>query len=404
MNSENTFYKENDLVTLNIKSFNKMGLTISNLGGKTVEILGGIPQEKVEVRLLRIYPDKIISIVNKVIESSKHRVNAPCVKFLECTGCQWQHIEYKYQLILKKEIVVSELKRYEKLSKVLVNSTLPSINELNYRNHSRFTVRSKNSPGEVGFINSSTRKFVKINECLLMNRKINSILAEIQDNMDGFSQVSIRGSDKTSSFLVQPNLIEKEFSFESGQTHYLERIFDREYNVASPSFFQVNISQLENIINISKKLLDFDGSGTLVDAYSGVGVFGSLFSNFVDKVICIEESASATIDGIKSNGDLMNIQYVQKKTEHALLEFNEEIKYLILDPPRVGCHIDVLKAVKRIKPSKILMISCDPASMMRDLNILVSDDFYSIDSITPIDMFPQTRHIECVAILKLKNV
>ena len=70
----------------------------------------------------------------------------------------------------------------------------------------------------------------------------------------------------------------------------------------------------------------------------------------------------------------------------------------------MGCHIDVLKAVKRIKPSKILMISCDPASMMRDLNILVSDDFYSIDSITPIDMFPQTRHIECVAILKLKNV
>ena len=110
------------------------------------------------------------------------------------------------------------------------------------------------------------------------------------------------------------------------------------------------------------------------------------------------------LDGIKSNGDLKNIQYIQKKTEHALLEFNEEIKYLILDPSRVGCHIDVLKAVKRIKPSKILMISCDPTSMMRDLNVLVSDDFYSIDSITPIDMFPQTRHIECVAILKLNNV
>ena len=103
MNSENTIYKENDLVTLNIKSFNKMGLSISNLDGKPVEILGGIPQEKVEVRLLRIYPDKIISIVNKVIESSEFRVNAPCVKFLECTGCQWQHIDYKYQLILKKE-------------------------------------------------------------------------------------------------------------------------------------------------------------------------------------------------------------------------------------------------------------------------------------------------------------
>ena len=70
----------------------------------------------------------------------------------------------------------------------------------------------------------------------------------------------------------------------------------------------------------------------------------------------------------------------------------------------MGCHIDVLKAVKRIKPLKILMISCDPVSMMRDLDILVSDDFYSIDSITPIDMFPQTRHIECVAILNLKNV
>ena len=162
MNSENTIYKEDDLVTLNIKSFNKMGLAISNLSGKTVEILGGIPQEKVEVRLLRIYPDKIIAIVNKVIEPSEYRVIAPCVEFLKCTGCQWQHIDYKYQLILKKEIVIDELNRYEKLSNVLINSTLPSVHELNYRNHSRFTVRSKNSPGEVGFINSSTRKFVKI--------------------------------------------------------------------------------------------------------------------------------------------------------------------------------------------------------------------------------------------------
>ena len=134
-----------------------------------------------------------------------------------------------------------------------------------------------------------------------------------------------------------------------------------------------------------------------------MGIFASQFSKDVKKVISIEESASAVLDATISSSDLQNIEYVQKKTEIALLEIKEVVDYLILDPPRIGCQMDVLESVIRIKPKKILMISCDPESMMRDLDFLVSKELFKIQSIIPFDMFPQTRHIESVALIHLND-
>ena len=396
-------YRENDLLKLLVGEFTRLGTCISFVDGIPIEILGGIPGEIVEVKIIKVFPEKIVSIVNNVFKESKYRVTSPCEKFLECTGCQFQHIDYSYQLVLKRQFIADELSKYSSLNKTFIDETIPSPKKFNYRNHSRFTVRNKNSPGEVGYINSFTRKFIKIEECILMTNKINIILDEIQNRMENCSQVSIRSSVKTDSFLVQPNLCEKDFSFDSGQKYYYEEVIDRKYRVASPSFFQVNILQLENIINFSREILKFDGQGTLVDAYSGVGIFASQFSKDVKKVISIEESASAVLDATISSSDLQNIEYVQKKTEIALLEIKEVVDYLILDPPRIGCQMDVLESVIRIKPKKILMISCDPESMMRDLDFLVSKELFKIQSIIPFDMFPQTRHIESVALIHLND-
>jgi len=201
--------------------------------------------------------------------------------------------------------------------------------------------------------------------------------------------------------LIQPDLSNNtNLPFRSGQTHYFEKVNHREYRIASPSFFQVNIPQLEKIITISNTLLEMNGKGILVDAYSGVGVFGSQFSKYVDRVIAIEESSSAVSDAIISNEDLNNIEYLCGKTEKIIGQITEKIDYLILDPPRIGCHPEVLETILKVLPNKILMVSCDPENMMRDLNILSKDGKFKVKNVIPVDMFPQTRHIECLAFLE----
>ena len=143
-------YRENDLLKLLVGEFTRLGTCISFVDGIPVEILGGIPGEIVEVKIIKVFPEKIVSIVNNVFKESKYRVTSPCEKFLECTGCQFQHIDYSYQLVLKRQFIADELSKYSSLNKTFIDETIPSPKKFNYRNHSRFTVRNKNSPGEVG--------------------------------------------------------------------------------------------------------------------------------------------------------------------------------------------------------------------------------------------------------------
>ena len=399
--TEGCGFKEGDTMKLIAGGFKKTGTTFGVVDAIPVEILGAIEGELVLVEILKILPEKIVASVTEVLNPSIYRVVPACGYFLTCTGCQWQHIDYTYQLILKRKFVQDEVGKYNFFCKNMVDNSIPCDKQLNYRNHARFTVRNRNGIGQVGYVNSANRQFVKISECKLMNPKINLYLSEMQGNMKDHSQVAVRAGEYTESSLIQPDLSSNtKLPFRSGQTHYFEKVNQREYRIASPSFFQVNIPQLEKIITISNTLLEMNGKGILVDAYSGVGVFGSQFSKYVDRVIAIEESSSAVSDAIISNDDLNNIEYLCGKTEKIISEITEKIDYLILDPPRIGCHPRVLETILKVLPNKILMVSCDPENMMRDLNILSKDGKFKVKNIIPVDMFPQTRHIECLAFLE----
>ena len=177
-------------------------------------------------------------------------------------------------------------------------------------------------------------------------------------------------------------------------------MLDREFRVASPSFFQVNTKQAEFMINLVGDKLNLNGSEILVDAYAGVGVFASLLSKQVGKVIAIEESQAAVRDALFGLNDLENIYYIEGKTEEVLKELEEGVDVIILDPPRTGCHPSAIDSVIDSKANKIAYVSCDPPSLARDLNMLVHGG-YTIESVSPIDMFPQTYHTECVATLSL---
>jgi len=139
-----------------------------------------------------------------------------------------------------------------------------------------------------------------------------------------------------------------------------------------------------------------------VDAYAGVGIFAATLAKRVKKVIAIEESHSAVEDASEVCGDIQNLRYIEGRTEDVLFEVRDNIDALILDPPRVGCHPSALEAVLNKRPKKIAYVSCDPQSLARDLDILARGG-YTIQSISPVDMFPQTYHVECVAALKLES-
>lgn len=386
-----------------LNGINDSGETLSEVRGAPVEVTGGLPGEKVVVEVQKRFPERIVAKVVEVLEQAEERVVPECEYFLTCSGCQWQHASYDYQLQLKQARVQREIDKYQSLSQVVVDATIGSESQLGYRNHGRFTVGKKDDGGKIGYINAVTRRFVKIDRCLLMNEQINKVLDLAQDNVAGQTQMAIRAGSNTDSMLIQPRMNLSHIGLVTGEQHYEEEVRGFRFRVAASSFFQVNTSQLSRAIDEVRDLLELDGTEVMVDAYCGVGVFTVLLAPYVRKIVGIEESASAIEDAGLNSKDILNIEFVEGKTEHILNTLNQHIDVLLLDPPRVGCHPDVLDSVIKLKPEKVLMISCEPEAMARDLNLLCSTGIYSLETIRPVDMFPQTRHVETISMLRLQG-
>jgi len=394
-----------DKFEITLGEINDAGDTVTEIDGAPVVVSGGLPGELVIAEVQKRFPERIAAKVDQVLEPAAERIEPECKYFLTCSGCQWQHVSYDHQLTLKRERVQREIDKYENLSHVNVDATVESEKRLGYRNHGRFTIGKYEDAGQVGYKNMVTRQFVRIEECLLMDDKINETIGLVQDKMEGQTQMSIRVASNTDSMLVQPRMNISGLSLVTGEQHYEEEVRGSRFRVAASSFFQVNTGQLSRAVNEVRELLDLDGSEVMVDAYCGVGVFAVLVSPYVKRVIGIEESASAIEDaGLNMNG-VTNVEFIGGKTEHVLAEWSDadEVDVLLLDPPRVGCHPDVLESVKKLKPKKVLMVSCEPEAMARDLDLLCEGGMYRLETLRPVDMFPQTRHVETISMLTLQE-
>ena len=383
----------------------EQGDTSAEFEGESINVAGGIPGERVIARIHRYRrrrKQRVSATVKTVVTPSPDRVTPKCGYYGACSGCQWQHIAYPAQLELKRQRIIREFAGYESLSGVHVGDTLPAPTEYYYRNHARFTVRRS---GKLGFSNRITRRFVTVDHCMLMSPAINDTVTEFQDRAGETTNMSVRVGVNTGDLLVQPTFQNPELGVSSGQTHYRERMDTRDLRIASPSFFQVNTAQALNLIDLVKSRLDLRPCDVLVDAYAGVGVFAILLAPFVSRAIAIEESASAIQDGKSNAADLENVEFVQLKTEVALADLVEvcDLKAapdaVILDPPRVGCHPAALESLVGLAPGRVAYVSCDPLSLARDLDILAHGG-YSVSHVQPVDMFPQTYHVESVTILR----
>lgn len=375
------------------------GDALARVDEQILFIAGGIPGEEVDVEIVKRDRRFAYAQVRGVIQPSPFRVEPPCPYYGTCGGCVMQHIAYPAQLELKTNLVRDQFRRRGGFEDTPLRPALGMDDPWGYRNHARFSVDNQ---GHLGFTDRWYHHFMRIDKCLLMHPAINDVLATVQGRAFVKHQLGVRYGVNTGDLLVSPEVPLDDLPFETGGRYFEEAILGQRFRVFASSFFQTNTLQAERIARLVIERLALTGSETVVDAYCGVGTFGILLAGTAGRVIGIEESPSALKDAQHNASGLDNITFVQAKTEDALPALEGPVDALILDPSRKGCHRKVLDAAIALGPDKVVYVSCDPATLARDVRQLV-DGGYELIEVQPLDMFPHTFHIECVATCVMRD-
>ena len=393
------YLDEPQRVTLTLTDMAYEGHAIGRLDDLVVFAEYGIPGEEVVVEIYRKHAGIASARVVEVVKASADRVEAPCPYYGICGGCHWQHISYERQLQLKRRVVQEQLRRIGKFESPPVNETVGAADPWGYRNHLRL---SAGRHGDIGFMRRGSHRFLPIDRCLIADPRINDAIALLQGKGAGLHQVELRAGVNTGDLMVQPDMTDREPSAPPARKAYREALLGREFQISAPSFFQSNTPQAERLVQLVREKLDPQPDELLLDAYAGVGTFAALFAADVRRVIGIEESPAAVADAAVNLMGLPNARFIEGKVEAVLPGLQEKPDAVILDPSRVGCDPAVIEAILRLAPRKLVYVSCDPATLARDLRLLV-DGGFELRDVTPLDMFPQTYHIECVANLRLRK-
>ncbi|MGE0598135.1 MAG: class I SAM-dependent RNA methyltransferase [Dehalococcoidia bacterium] len=383
---------EPTFITVRVESlvFGGAGLAHAE-DGRVVFVSFAAPGELVEAQVEREYPDYIQAVTHRVIEASLDRVEPRCPLFGECGGCQLQHMVYPAQLAAKESVVREQLRRIGRLDDAVVRPIVGAANPWAYRNHLRFSTGKKF--GDVGYIGRKGYGLLKVEHCPIADDWVNELLPKLQGHGAGLHQVQVRHSAETNTYLVNPAI--PGIPVETGQKAYREALGGRRFDVSASAFFQVNHAQAEQMVRLVGEALPQQGE-LLIDGFAGVGTFAVLFANRFQRVLAIEESNSAARDSERNLAQAPNVEMLVGKVEDVLPALEERPGAIVLDPPRPGCAPPVMRAILEFQPAVVVYVSCNPATLARDLRILV-DGGYALDWVTPLDMFPQTGHIECVS-------
>jgi 23S rRNA (uracil1939-C5)-methyltransferase len=425
--------------TVTLGEMTREGVTLAEIterdeaGGEKVHRLhvpAGLPGERVTIaveapgaphgrrRSRRWKPRSPRVEITEIHHASPLRTEAPCPVFGTCGGCQFQHMQYPAQLEWKRSIVRHLLHDMGGFDDPPLLEIVPCDDPWHYRNHMRFSV---NRSGQLGLTARGMQRVLPLTSCSIAHEQINRALGVLSQVSNARPQVLIRAAN--GQVLIQPQpasevvqqLTAAGLDLRSDTME--EAVAGETFRIRPSSFFQTNTAQAEKMVRMVLDGLLKDRAtarvaptfpehgGTFADAYCGVGTFALLLARYVGKVIAIEESASAIKDAQWNLRNVNNVELLQGKTEDLLPTVAMQLDGLVLDPPRAGCQQVVLDALVQHPVARIVYVSCDPATLARDLNILCHlHPTYRLRSVQPLDMFPQTVHIECVAVLEYHAV
>jgi tRNA/tmRNA/rRNA uracil-C5-methylase (TrmA/RlmC/RlmD family) len=367
----------------------KLTLTISDLafGGEGVARLEDfvifVPfvavGEVVEAEVVEVKKRFARARLLGVLQPSPERVEPSCRYFGECGGCQYQHLAYAAQLRWKQKQIADLFQRIGGFDPRLIASVVPCPQSYGYRN--RIMIRSqwdKFKQGlNLGFIRADSRLVVDIEECKIAEPSLNERLREVRAHPPP-----------------------------KGGLKVVLRVAPEGWEVPPDSFFQNNFFLLPKLVEVARERLGASGTRHLVDVYCGVGFFSIELGDLVESFVGVELDQLA-IRAARRNASARgrrNGEFVAGAAEEILPEclrkFRSEATTVLLDPPRKGCRPELLEMLRQARPSQIIYVSCHPATMARDLNVLCGEGVFSLAQVVPLDMFPQTSHVESVADLR----
>jgi len=433
---------------IKIHGLGSSGEGVGKLGELIIFVEGALPSEEVLAEIVTAKKNYAVGRLVEVVKASSERVKPFCPLYKDCGGCQLQHLSYPAQLKWKRQQVVDAVERIGKISGVEVFETLGMENPLRYRNKMQFPV---GKDLKIGCYARGSHRIIDTQSCLIQNVGNDKILNAVrrvakkfqlqpydEDTHKGFlrhvmGRVGSNGElmivlvTATKNFPNEKNFVRallKELPEvtsiqQNVQTFHNNVILGRDtkilygkatihdtigklrFNISARSFFQVNTAQAEVLYKTALDFADLEGGEIVIDAYCGTGTIGLFFAKKAHRVYGTEIVSSAIADAKKNarENNIRNIEFFVGDAVKIIPQLAKSINFpdvIITDPPRAGCDKKVLQTFADMQPRKIIYVSCNPATLARDLNIL-STLGYHTKKIQPVDMFPFTSHVESVA-------
>lgn len=438
------------VIELKIQKIIFGGFGLGEYEGVKVFVPYTCPEEKLLVNIKEKKKHYWLGEIKEILEPSPFRIKPKCPIFTQCGSCDFLHIDYFYQLVLKKLIVSDTLQHLSKIFFPLKNPfpVLP----FNYRNKVQMVIK-KNKKISIGYYKKNTHEVIENPNCLINPTIFNEIRNSFrqfleENNFEIYDERTQEGNlrflvmrlgmktdkilliivgkeydkrierfidflspeikNKITGFLYNLNPLPKnrilgsDFIVIWGNPFYFEELLNKKFRISANSFFQIHHQATEHLLKRAWELIAPEKNDTIFDLYSGVGIFSIILSPYVKEIVGVESEKNAYEDALfnKIINNCLNVNFILGKCEDVLSRLTKATK-IIVDPPRKGLSPIVIKELVRISPPVILYVSCNPATFARDLKTFLTFN-YDIETIELIDMFPQTYHVEILAKLVKK--
>lgn len=446
--------EKNDVIETEIVDLSHEGKGIAKVDGMVFFVENALPNERILMRVLKIKKTIGFGKVEEYLSKSPYRVDDLDIAYLRTGIADFGHFAYEEQLKFKRKQVIDNLYKTAGISEVDVLETLGMNNPTAYRNKAAIPVRRVNGQLETGFFRKNSHDLMPIEDYLIQDKEIDRLINATRDLLrrfdlkpyDEIEQTGLirnivvrRGHYSGEMMLVLvttrpkifrieqlieqllqdfPKLVSiiqnindkntnaifgSEFKTLYGKDTITDRMLGNQYEISAQSFYQVNTEMAEKLYQTAIDFSELSADDIVIDAYSGIGTIGLSFAKSVRAVYGVEviEAAVKNAEKNAALNDITNAYYVTDSAENAMVNWSKQgIKpsVILVDPPRKGLTESFIKASVDMGPNKITYVSCNPATMARDIK-LYEELGYQLRKVQPVDLFPMTHHVECVALL-----